>query len=289
MSEADTLTSADLEAARAHARQVVEESATSFLWGMRILPEERRRGMFAIYAFCREVDDIADEEGPDDEKHARLAAWREEIERLYAGHPTYPTALALLEPVRSFALPRQEFIALIEGMQMDVGEGLNGPSLKDLQCYCRRVAGAVGMLSIKVFGALEREAEELAVALGEALQLTNILRDIAEDAERGRLYLPRELLDKHGIASRDPAEVLRHPALPTVAAELARTARERFDRSRALIAHCDRQHLKPAILMMEVYDRILQRLEARGWDKPEVPVKVPKLEKLWIAFRHGML
>ncbi len=289
MSEADTLTSADLEAARAHARQVVEDSATSFLWGMRILPEERRRGMFAIYAFCREVDDIADEEGPEDEKHARLAAWRDEIERLYAGHPTYPTARALLEPVRSFALPRQEFLALIEGMEMDVGEGLNAPSLRDLQCYCRRVAGAVGMLSVKVFGALEREAEELAVALGEALQLTNILRDIAEDAERGRLYLPSELLEKHGIATRDPEQVLRHPALPAVAAELAQTARARFDRSRALIASCDRQHLKPAILMMEVYARILQRLEARGWDKPEVPVKVPKLEKLWIAFRHGML
>ena len=289
MAKAESLTSADLEAARAHVRQVVKESATSFSWGMRILPEERRRGMFAVYAYCREVDDIADDEAPDDEKRARLDEWRAEIDRLYAGDPTQPTSWALLEAVRAFALPRQEFLALIEGMEMDIGEGMRGPTWEELRAYCRRVAGAVGMLSVKVFGALEQDAEELAVALGEALQLTNILRDIAEDAERGRLYLPSELLDKHGIESRDAQAVLHHPNLPKVAAELAEVARQRFDRSRELIARCDRQALKPAILMMEVYDRVLRRLEARGWDKPEVPVKVPKLEKLWIAFRHGML
>lgn len=289
MAKADALTVSDLDAARAHVQQVVEDSATSFLWGMRILPAERRQAMFAVYAFCREVDDIADDEGPEEEKRAGLAEWRAEIERLYAGTPTWPTSLALLGPVERFDLPRQEFLALIDGMEMDAGESLRGPDWEELLLYCRRVAGAVGMLSIKCFGAQEREAEELAVVLGEALQLTNILRDIAEDAERGRLYLPRELLEKHGIESRDAQEVLRHPALAKVSAELAEVAHARFAQSRALIARCDRKHLKPAILMMEVYDRVLTRLEARGWDKPEQPVKVSKLAKLWIALRYGIL
>jgi phytoene synthase len=289
MAEAEILPEVDSQAAKAHVRRVVEASATSFLWGMRILPEERRDGMFAIYAYCREVDDIADEEAPLDQKLAHLAEWRREIDRLYAGAPRKPTAQALVEPVRKFALPRQEFIALIEGMEMDVKTTMRGPTWAELLAYCRRVAGAVGMLSIRVFGAREREAEDLAVTLGEALQLTNILRDLAEDAERGRLYLPRELLDKFGVDYSDAAGALKDPGLGKAASELAKVARNRFDRSRALIARCDRRPLKPAILMMEIYDRILQRLEARGWARPAEPVKLPKLEKLWIALRHGML
>ena len=287
MAKVDTLPAPDSDA-RDHVRAVVEASATSFLMGMRVLPASRREAMFAIYAFCREVDDVADDEGPESEKLTRLAEWRAEVERLYAGDPRWPTTRALAEIIPAYQLPKAEFLALIDGMEMDVNGAMCAPTWQELLAYCRRVAGAVGMLSVRVFGAREPEADELAVTLGEALQLTNILRDLPEDAQRGRLYLPRELMAQHGIDHGDIAAVLRHPALPAVAAELAATARGRFDRSRELLALCDRRRLKPAVLMMEVYDRILKRLEARGWERIDEPVRVPRIEKLWIALRHGL-
>ncbi len=272
-----------------HVSQVVERSGSSFAMGMRVLPRPRREAMYAIYAFCREVDDVADEPGDPADKLEQLAAWRLEIDRLYAGEPTRPTTRALLDPVQSFRLPKQEFLAIIDGMEMDAGESMVAPSLADLELYCRRVAGAVGMLSIRAFGAEEPEARQVALALGEALQITNILRDLGEDAERGRLYLPADLLERHGIASRAPAEVLADPALPAVLAELAGMAKQRFARTQELIARCRRRPLKPCILIMAIYRRTLDRLERRGWDRPSEPVSIANWEKIWIALRHGLL
>ena len=276
-------------AAMAHVREVVARSGTSFLLGMRVLPKPRREAMYAIYAFCRAVDDIADEPGERQAKLAGLDEWRREIERLYGGRPGHPIARALAGPLREYALPKAEFLALIDGMEMDVRDTVQAPSLDDFGLYCRRVAGAVGMLSVHVFGETGAAGRELAVVLGEALQTTNILRDLAEDAGRGRLYLPGELLDKHGVTTRDPAAVLTAPGLSPACAELAGRARGLFDRARSLLADCDRGRVRPAILMLEAYDRILTRLEARGWDRPEVPVRLSRLEKLWIALRHRLL
>ena len=279
---------ADEQAAIDHVRALVTRSGSSFLWGMRILPKHRREAMYAIYAFCRAVDDIADEPGERMAKLAQLDDWRGEIERLYRGRPGKLIAQALRGPVEEFALPKDEFLALIDGMEMDVNGQIQAPSQEDFRLYCRRVAGAVGMLSIRVFGETGPAAEELAVTLGEALQTTNILRDLAEDAERGRLYLPRDVLARHGIAERAPDAVLAHPALPAVCAELAERSRDCFTRARGLLVHCDRRRVRPAILMLEAYDRILRRLEARGWDRPGTPVRLSRLEKLWIALRHSL-
>ena len=289
MSRSESLAPTSGVAARDHVHAVVKRSGSSFLWGMRVLPKPRREAMYAIYAFCREVDDVADEPGDRDEKLAELAAWRAEIDRLYAGRPGRPTTRALLGPVREFDLPKEEFLALIDGMEMDAREAMVAPSLADLESYCRRVAGAVGMLSIRAFGAEGPAARELAVVLGEALQVTNILRDLPEDAARGRLYLPRELLERHGIAARDPERVLAHPALAEVCAELGAMARRRFARARELLSACDRRSVRPCALMMEVYGRLLERLEIRGWDKPEEAVRVSRLEKAWIVLRHGLV
>ena len=275
--------------ARRHVHEVVSRSGSSFTWGMRMLPAARREAMYAIYAFCREVDDVADEGGTRDEKLAQLAAWRHEIEELFAGRPSRPTTRALLGPVRDFALPKAEFLALIDGMEMDAREAMVAPSQEELTLYCRRVAGAVGMLSIQAFGAPEPAARELAVALGEGLQLTNILRDLDEDAAEGRLYLPREALEAAGIGSRVPAEVLADPALEQVCRGLAETAEARFRQSRALLRQCHRRALRPSILMMEVYRRILVRLRARGWRAPRRPVRLGGAEKLWVVLRHGLL
>ena len=273
---------------RQHVRKIVARSGSSFTWGMRVLPKPRRDAMFAIYAFCREVDDIADEGGTPAQKQAALQDWRDEIDRLYAGQPTYPTARALLGPVADYKLPKDEFLALIDGMEMDARETMVAPSEKELSLYCRRVAGAVGMLSIHAFGAKEAAARDLAVALGEGLQLTNILRDLDEDAAEGRLYLPREELDAAGIACHDPAGVLDQPALAKVCDSLAERAEARFAETRYLLGLCHRRALKPSVLMMEVYRRILQRLRARGWATPRRPVRLSGLEKLWILLRYGI-
>ncbi len=275
--------------ARTHVERIVARSGSSFLSGIRALPAARKRAMYAIYAFCREVDDIADDPGDRSVRLGQLADWRAEIDRLYAGRPTRPTTRALLGPVADYDLPRAEFLAIVDGMESDLLNTLRGPDAATLERYCRQVAGAVGMLSIRVFGAREPEAETIAIALGEALQLTNILRDLAEDASRGRLYLPREALAAHGIATDEPAAVLAHPALPEVCAVVAAQARARFRETRALLARCDRRRLKPCVLMMEVYERVLAKLERQGWRDLERPVRLSPAGRLWIAVRYGLI
>lgn len=275
--------------ARRHVRALVERSGTSFALGMRILPRPRREAMFAIYAFCREVDDIADEPGSEAEKLAGLAAWRREIDALYLGAPGRLTTLALAEPVVRFRLPHEEFLAVIDGMEMDAREALVAPDMATLRLYCRRVAGAVGLLSLRAFGADDPAAADFALRLGEALQLTNILRDLDEDAERGRLYLPRDLLDAHGIGAGEPAAVLAHPGLPQVCDDLAALARQRFAEADQALALCDRRRLRPALLMMGIYEDTLDRLLARGWRDRTGSLRRGKAGKLWAAFRRGLM
>lgn len=273
----------------AHVEAVVQGSGSSFYGAMRTLPKDQRDAMFAIYAFCREIDDIADDPLPPQEKVDGLALWRIEIDRLFAGMPQKPTGRALLVPVERYGLRKEDFVALIDGMEMDASESLQGPSMETLQLYCERVAGAVGLLSIRVFGDSGDRATDVAWSLGQALQLTNILRDVREDADRGRLYLPSELLDTHGIASRDPETVLAHPALPKVCAELATLADTRFKEAIAAMADCDRRKMRPAVVMMHVYHRVLEKLMQRGWTRIDEPVRISKLAKIWIAVRYGLL
>lgn len=272
--------------AMAHAEAVVRAAGSSFHWGMRILPTERRRAIYAVYAFCRTVDDIADEPGDPVMRQSLLDGWRAEIDRLYRGEqPDDPIARALLPAIQQFQLPRAEFEALIAGMETDLHRQNVAPSLEALRLYCRRVAGAVGLLSIRCFGAEGVEAEEAAVQLGEALQLTNILRDLDEDAADGRLYLPAEILERHGIATRDPGRVLTDPRLPAACHELAAMARRRYAAAKQLIARCDRRAMRPAVLMMAGYEALLGRIEATGWREPRRRVSLPPWRRL-LLLRH---
>ena len=279
----------DLASARAHVEGLVAASGSSFYWSMRLLPRAKRDAMYAIYAFCREVDDIADGDAPPPAKLAELRGWRAEIAALFAGRPSRPTTRALALPVSRFDLPRAEFDAMLDGMEMDAAERMQAPPLALLERYCRCVAGAVGLLSVRVFGARGQRLDRGALALGEALQLTNILRDLVEDAARGRLYLPRELLERHGVASRDPDRVLAHPALAEVCGALAERARRRFAEADRLLATGERRQLRPALVMMQVYWRTLERLIARGWQRLDQPVRVASPERLWLALRYGLL
>jgi phytoene synthase len=266
----------------------VRAAGTSFYWGMRVLPPPRRAAMYAIYAFCREVDDIADD-APAEEKAPGLAEWRREIDRLYAGQPRHPIARALLAPVGAYKLDRRDFLAIIDGMEMDAQRDIRAPSLEELDLYCARVAGAVGRLSVRAFGADTDRALDVAEALGRALQLTNILRDLVEDAARGRLYLPRELLDKHGIAGDDPQAVLAHPNLPKVCEDIAAMARQNFAEAGRAMADCPRRAMRPAALMKAMYRAVLDALERRGWTALDQPVKTSKWLKLWLVLRHGLI
>ncbi len=284
----DAAPAIDFEA-QEYCRQIVEASGTSFMTAMRILPEERRDAMYAIYAFCRDIDDIADDDGAPSDKIARLKSWRKEIDRLYHGEPQSLTARALLHHVRAFGLEQQDFLDLIEGMEMDAIEDMRAPSLEQLDRYCDRVASAVGRLSVKAFGATDDRARQVAHHLGRALQLTNILRDLREDADRGRLYLPAELLDARGISEREPDAVLAHPALPEVCRDLARIARDHYASAAWHMRHCRRGPMRPARLMMQAYKAILNALMRRGWKRIDEPVSLPRWRKIWIALRFGLI
>ena len=266
----------------------VEAAGTSFYWAMRLLPRERRDGMYAVYAFCREVDDIADD-WPADERAAGLAAWHEEIEAVYAGQPRQLIARALQAPVERFQLRKGDFHDVIDGMKMDAAEDIRAPDLATLDLYCARVAGAVGHLSVPIFGDVSEAAHRVADALGRALQLTNILRDLAEDAARGRLYLPRELLDRHGIRTADPQAVLRHPSLPAVCRDLAALALEHFAAAETAMARSSRRAMRPASVMAAFYRAMLEALIAAGWRDPSARVGLSKGRKLWLVLRHGLI
>jgi squalene synthase HpnD len=267
---------------------VVVKAKTSFYWAMRLLPAEKRQAMFAVYAFCRVVDDIADGDLPETAKLRQLQGWREEIDRLYTGDARDPIARALIEPIRRFGLAREDFHAMIDGMETDARGGLIAPPMAELELYCSRVAGAVGLLSVRIFGAPQQGRRELAHALGEAVQLTNVLRDLAEDADLGRLYLPRELLQKHGVPVDTPHAALRHPRLAAACEDLVVVTERRFDEAMALLAAMPRRPLRPARIILVVYRRLLQRLRQRGFTRIAEPVKLSKAEKLWLILRHGL-
>ena len=274
---------------RAAIRARVAAAGTSFYWAMRLLPEARREGMFAIYAYCREVDDIADSDAPPATKRAELGLWRREVDAIYAGKAGQPLSRVLAEVARAYRLRREDFLAVIDGMEMDAAADIRAPSLAELDLYCDRVASAVGRLSVRIFGSDLPAADRVAWALGRALQLTNILRDLAEDAARGRLYLPREYLVEAGIDTTDPGAVLRHRALGVACDRLAALADQRFAEAAAAMRECPRRAMRPAAVMGAVYRAILHRLRQRGWRDLEREVKLPTSLKLWLALSHGLL
>ncbi len=266
---------------------VVRRAGTSFYRGMRILPPDRRMAMYAIYAFCRLVDDVADEPAPPEAKRAGLAEWRDRIDGVYAGQGSDAVTRALVAAVRRYDLRREDFLSVIDGMQMDAETVIAAPDLATLDLYCDRVAAAVGRLSVRVFGDASPRADEVAFSLGRALQLTNILRDMAEDAARDRLYLPREWLDEAGVPHH-PAAALASPGLPAVCERTLAEARRRFRLAHAAMAGCDKRAMRPARLMGATYAALLDQLEARGWARLDRPATLPRWQKLWITARFAV-
>ena len=279
--------SADLEDIRAR----VQAAGSSFYWAMRFMPRRKREALFAIYAFCREVDDIADGDLSRDGKIAALDGWRRKVDALFAGSPSDAVTRVLADAIQSFGLQRKDFLAVIEGMEMDARGPVVAPTLQELDFYCDCVAGAVGRLCVHVFGEAEA-GQKVADCLGRALQLTNILRDVEEDAAIGRLYLPREALAREGLADMTPSAVVGDARLPRVMAAVGAMAEQAFAGAEAALALCDRARMRPAVVMMMVYRRHLDRLRDNRW-RPLPPRTGlararAKIEKLWIALHYGL-
>jgi phytoene synthase len=258
---------------------ITREAKSSFSLGMRLLSRPRREAMRAVYAFCRVVDDIADGPLPQAEKRAMLADWRAEVARLYAGRPRSAIGRALIGPVARYHLPQGEFLMMIEGMEMDADGPIVAPPMEELARYNRRVAGSVGLLSMRIFGAWAGDASQLfALSLADALQMTNILRDVEEDARIGRIYLPREALERAGVAP-DCAAISADPGLAAARAEIGRLARAAFDRAREAIPRHRRLRLAPALAMLGVYEGYLDGMEALAF-RFRGPLKIPRGRKV---------
>jgi len=262
-------------------------SGSSFYLAMRILPQAQRDAMYEIYNFCRCVDDIADSSGPRPQRLQELNAWRAQLGALYQGKQG-PLVAGLARPVRDFALAQEDFLAVIDGMEMDAVEDIRAPSLATLDLYCDRVASAVGRLSVRVFGLDHENGIGLAHHLGRALQLTNILRDLDEDAGVGRLYLPREWLDQADISTSDPVTALRSPGLAQVCNKLAERAREHFAQADTIMARSPRHAVKAPRIMGAVYRSILEGMVARGWEAPRARVRVSRARIGWILLRYAI-
>ena len=264
-------------------------ASSSFYTAMRILPTAQREAMFAIYGFCRAVDDIADDGGPAPERLAALEQWRRDIGRFYTGGGATELTGSLRSAIEAFGLERADFLAVIDGMEMDVRSVARAPDWKTLDLYCDRVASAVGRLSVRIFGLQEENGLPLAHHLGHALQLTNILRDLDEDAAMDRLYLPHEALAEAGITAQDPYEVLSHPELDKACRIVAGRARRHFDQAEAVMARCERGNVRSPRLMAAVYRSMLDKLTVRGWQPPRHKVhhSVPMI--IWAVLRHGLL
>jgi phytoene synthase len=260
---------------------------SSFYLAMRLMPKRERDAMFAIYAFCRRVDDIADDGvGTRAERYERLEAWRRDLDALYGGQK--PQSVAFLAPVvAQFGLRKEDFFTILDGMEMDVAEDIVAPDLATLDLYCERVASAVGRLSIKVFGMDENPGFELAHHLGRALQLTNILRDIDEDAGIGRLYLPREYLFAAGFKSLDPRMVVSDPRVDGVCRAVAEKAHGHYEKAQAILAKKPKGRIATPRLMGAVYSEILKATEAQGFQPPRKRVSLSRGKLVSLLLRMG--
>jgi squalene synthase HpnD len=263
-------------------------SGSSFYAGMRVLPKAEREAMYAVYAFCRVIDDIADDQQGDRASRAvALEAWRDDIEALYAGRDPGQAAI-VAEAVRRFDLQKADFLAVIDGMAMDVEADLRWVPFETLDLYCDRVASAVGRLSVNIFGMERETGVALSHHLGRALQFTNILRDIDEDAAIGRVYLAGEHLTAAGIPFTTPLEVVNDPRIDAACRPLAATAHRHYAEANAILARRPRGHLIAPRLMAAVYAPILSRMERAGWAPPRTRIRTNKPALILTALRLWM-
>ncbi len=268
----------------AYCEQKAAQSGSSFYYSFRLLAPPRRRAITALYAFCREVDDVVDTVHDPGVAQLKLAWWRDEVARVYSGGAHHPVALALAPVVVEYGLPQSELQEVIDGMQMDLVE-TRYADFDALFAYCHKVAGVVGTLSARIFGYESPGTPGYAHDLGVAFQLTNIVRDVGEDARRGRIYLPMEDLARFGVPA---AQILRGDASggfrDLMEFEVART-KQWYDRARAQLADVDRKRQRAGLAMAAIYRTLLDEIARDGYRVLDRRIALTPLRKLWIAWR----
>jgi phytoene synthase len=259
-------------------------SGSSFYQSFVFLPPDMRRGITALYAFCREVDDVADECRDPDVARIKLAWWQQEMARLYAGQAQHPVTLALAPFVAPAALPQPLFLEIIDGMRMDLDQA-QYTDLPALLRYCYHAASTVGLLSARLFGCTQAGTLAYAHDLGLAFQLTNIIRDVREDAQRGRIYLPQDWLARHGVNPAALAGQTTPPALQALLAELADVAEQHYQSALAKLPPADRWAQRAGLIMAAIYHRLLETMRAGHFRVLEHRPRLHPLHKLWLAWR----
>ncbi len=267
-----------------YCQQKVAESGTSFYYAFLFLPTGKRQAIHALYAFCREVDDVVDECEDPAVAVAKLSWWRQEVALLEHGQPTHPVMSALKEVRQHFDLPLEYFNEIIDGMAMDL-EYSRYPDFKSLSLYCYRVAGVVGLLSAEIFGVTDRKTLRYATELGTALQLTNIIRDVGEDARRGRIYIPVDELQQFNVPASDIMNARETPEFTALMAFQAERAQGYYTSALEILPLADRSAQRPGLIMAAVYRTLLDEITKDGFQVLKQKTALPPLRKLWIALK----
>ncbi len=260
------------------------KSGSSFYYSFLFLPPPQRRAIISLYAFCREVDDVVDETEEHEIARIKLAWWREEIGRVYQESAEHMVGKALQETIKAFDLPQEHFIEIIDGMEMDLDYNAY-PTFKELSLYCHRVASVVGLMSAEIFGYQDRATLKYAHALGMALQLTNILRDVHEDSARGRLYIPLDELERFGVTTEELAANKTTDNIRALLKFQAERAHGCYQQAFALLPDCDRHPQRSGIIMATIYRAILDEIENEGYRVLEHRTSLTPIRKLWLAWR----
>ncbi|WP_371766941.1 presqualene diphosphate synthase HpnD [Massilia sp.] len=267
-----------------YCQQKTAQSGSSFYYSFLFLPPERRRAITALYAFCREVDDTVDDATDQSVARIKLAWWRNEVAQMYSGTPTHPVMLALKPHIQPYDLKQEHLQAIIDGMEMDLDQSryLDYPNLKK---YCWHVAGVVGILSASIFGVTNPQTLKYAETLGLAFQLTNIIRDVGEDARKGRIYLPIDELQQFNVTAADLLNARHSEKFEALMTFQAARAQQLYDDAFALLPKEDRRAQRPGLMMAAIYRTLLDEIERDGFHVLTQKISLTPLRKLWLAWK----
>ena len=272
---------------KSHIRKIVSASNSSFFWAMYLQPERKRDAIFTLYAFRRVVDDMVDSTLPSKAKHASLKRWEKRIQGIFnKGKTDHPISVALNYYVKECNFQQADFMNFLQGMKMDIEGETHLPTLKTLENYCQLTNGSMSNLALNILGVKSARNQELSQALGTAFQFTNILRDIYQDMQEGRFYMPREILEDAGVLFDTPEDVAKHPKFGKACSLLSYKAKQHFQQAENILADIQSSEARPIIGMMNIYRSNLKCIEKHGWTHRGKAPKLSTIKKLWKT-AHG--
>ncbi len=267
-----------------YCQQKAAQSGSSFYYAFLFLPPERRRAITALYAFCREVDDIVDLVNEPSVARMKLAWWRDQVALMFSGTPDHPVAIALARHIVPCKLRAEPLYAVIEGMEMDLDQ-FRYPDWESLRQYCWRVAGVVGDLSASIFGYTDPRTLEYAETLGLAFQMTNIIRDVGDDARRGRIYLPADEMAQHGVTVDDVLDGHYSDGFQALMQQQTDRARQLYRDAMRALPETDRRAQRPGLMMAAIYATLLDELERDRWHVLDQQIALTPIRKFWLAWK----